>query len=103
MDNGLPVDKLISWKAEETLTILNNLEEDLILLDQLYIGEVTITLINIQKLQNLNQLQAELGLMIFILMVFIGIAKFFIHMLTLMLIEFYKLIIPSRAIGKDHN
>jgi hypothetical protein len=46
MVNGQLVEKLISWKAEEMLDILNNSEEDLKLLVLLYTGEVIILLTN---------------------------------------------------------
>lgn len=103
MVNGQLVDKLISWRAEEMLIIQNNLEEVHKHSAQLCIGDLTTSPINILKQLQRNQHPVEHGLMIFIHMVYIGTAKCYIPMLTLMLIEFYKLIILNKVIGKDHR
>lgn len=103
MVNGQLVDKLISWRAGEMLIIHNNLEEVHKHSVQLCIGDLTTSLINIEKQLKQNQHPVEHGLMIFIHMVSIGTAKCYIPMLTLMLTEFYKLIILNKAIGKDHR
>jgi hypothetical protein len=49
MENGQQVDKLISCKAEVMLVILENSEEDLIHLVQLYIGDLIMHIISIIK------------------------------------------------------
>ena len=103
MDNGRLVDKLISWKAGEMLIIQNSLEEGHRHSVQQCIGDLTTSPINILKPLHRKPPQVEHGLMIFILMVSIGIAKLYILMLIPMLIEFYKLIILNKVIGKDHR
>ena len=54
MANGQQADKLISWKAEVMLTILNNLEEDPKHLVQHFTGAQIMLIISITKLMLKN-------------------------------------------------
>ena len=101
MENGQQVDKLISWKAEVMLVILENLEEDLIHLVQLYIGDLIMHIISIIKPMLKNLWMAVLLLMISMYLDFIGTIKHFIPIWTMILIKFCKSIIQIWLIGKD--
>ena len=91
-ENGLLVVKSISCKVEETLTIQENLEEDLKLSAQLCIGDLTTSPINTLKLTLKNQAQVHLSLTSSILSVSIGIRIPFIPILILTPTKFFKLI-----------
>jgi len=103
MVNGLLVVKLISWKVEEMLGILDSSEEDLKLSAQLCIGELISSQINTLKLTLKNPQQVELSLMPSTHTVYIGTTKSFILILIMTQIKYYKLIIHHKAIGKDQE
>lgn len=90
MGNGLQVEKLISWKVEEMLTILNNLEEVLIVLDLLFIGDLTGLIISTIKLMLRNLYQVQHLLTISIFSVFIGTTRPYIPILIMKQTKFFK-------------
>lgn len=71
-ENGPPVARLTSWKAEETLDILKNLEEDPTPSDRLCIGVPTSSPISFRKLMLKQPLPVVLLLTTSILSVSIG-------------------------------
>jgi hypothetical protein len=90
MVNGQQVDKSISWKVEETLDILNNLEEVHKLSVQHYIGVQIFSQINGKKHMLKNQLMELLWLTISTFMDYIGMTKYFILTWIMIQIEYYK-------------
>ena len=101
MENGLPVVKLISCKAEVMLIIPDSSEEDLILLVLLCIGVLTTSLTNTLKLMLKRVLQVVHLLMISIPTESIGMRNKSTHIWMMIQTKFYKLITQLKAIGKN--
>lgn len=102
-ESGQQVDKLISWKAEVTLTIQKNLEEESNLSDQHSIGVQTGSTTSSTKPMLRNHYQVEHSTMISISLVLSGITKPSTHILITKQTKFSKLIILIQPIGRSQD